>query len=232
MIEVSYHPLVTVEAADNLAEFVDVITAGLDKIDVPLDELVSSHLTVRVVASIAKPAWAEGKWRQADRLALVRAMRRSDGKPRYNKVQYTAIHEIGHAVDDDRLAGKRADVMALMTPQPSKWNDDDNLADPMARYWRLPSEVFANRLVEAITGGQVRSPYDDDYTRWIPDRKLDELVSIVRRQAPPIVEPIPEPPAEPPPVSSFDEAIVRAAIAETDKAIRAELDDLAALLNG
>lgn len=155
-----------------------------------------------LVDAIAKPSWAEGRWKQSTRTAQVRRMYASNGEPRANRVRYTVLHELaGHGSDSFGLDAKdRSAAMALMSPKPSSWADVDG-AEGMRAYWRLPSESYANRLVEALVGKRVSSPYDDDYIRKIPDSSLAKLKDIAIRETaapiPPAEEPIEEPPPTP-----------------------------------
>lgn len=182
--------------------FHDLVEEALSWVsDVVWDQLLKGRaVRLALTDSISRPAWAEGKWRRSDRTALVRRMYNDSGKPRANRVRYTAIHELaGHGSDSSSLdAQDRADIMDLMMPRPSGWTDDDNL-EGMAAYWRLPYESYANRLVEALVGRKITSPYDDDYTRKIPDTRLGALRDIALRSTPVPVPPVDEPIEEPPP---------------------------------
>ena len=174
------------------------------------------------------PTFAEALWKGAQRTAYVRTLKRPDGSTRSGRVAYHTLHEVfGHGVDDDRMHGKRKAARKLMRPYPTSWSDVDGLKG-MAAYWRLPSECFANRMVEAITHGVVRSMFDDDYTRTIPDEWLDELVDLVLTQPPdPVDVDPPVPPTIEPPSPADDQLIaLRAAVAQADAAIRSELDTL------
>lgn len=196
--------LITVEDDKPDAGFGRIVTDAIEL--VPAETwtklLAGKPATVRLVDSLESPVWAEGKWNGGSRTARVKRMYRGDGKPRRNKVAYTALHELaGHGSDSSSMgAGKRTRIMALMTPRPSHWRDTGS-ADPdtMAGYWALPYESYANRLVEALTLGEIRSPYDDDYTRVIEEKHLDELLRIVagEDQPTPAPEPEPEPPDNP-----------------------------------
>lgn len=207
----------------------DFVQLGLDalaQVIVPIELLIAGPMSLSYVEQIGPPAptWAKGYFRSGARRADIRQVRRSDGRPRRALVQYLTLHELlGHGSDLDVLDNKRPAIRKLMSPYPTSWGDDDGRTG-MARYWHLPSECYANRLVEALTQGQVRSPYDDDYTRWIPNAALDDLVELVIHKP---SQPDPEPtvPALPgPPPVELD--AVRALVAQTDQDIRADLDEL------
>ncbi len=218
---------------DGPQQFVDLAFEALALVDVDPVLLLNAPVRVQFVDKLAPPAppFAEGLWRRRPRRADLVMLRRPDGSPRAGRLRYHVLHEVfGHATDLDRLDGKRARVRALMAPGPSTWSDVDGL-DGMAAYWRLPSECFANRMVEAITKGRVRSPFDDDYTRWIPDARLADLVAIVVEPPPSTwsdveqpVEPMPEPP------SPLD--LLRSAVLTADADIRATLDALVGFAQG
>jgi hypothetical protein len=164
--------------------------------------LAGKPLEVLLVDKIANPAWAEGLWRSTPRRAVIRRQYRGDGQPKRGRVQYIALHEIaGHGSDSSSLGSKKRNaVMALMDPKPGHWRDRGSASSgSMAGYWALPSESYANRLVEALTLGEVRSPFDDDYTRTIADKHLDELLRIVAGadEPSPTPDPEPEPPLNP-----------------------------------
>jgi hypothetical protein len=216
---------------DGPSHFVAVGIEALNLITIPLGQLLARPATVNYPSNWAH-GWAQGLWKGSARRALVKQMRRSDGGPKPNLIRYLTIHELlGHGVDGDRMRGKRARARDMMEPHPSGWSDSDGRTG-MARYWRLPSECFANRMVEALTDHRVRSPFDDDYTRTIPDAKLDRLVDLVLEDSDEPDEPT-DPPIEPepePPPDALDAAIALAQQANAD--IRKDLEEMLRGLNG
>jgi hypothetical protein len=220
--------LILVEAPDGGEPFLDVAQWAVAQC-IPTwnwSDVLSSPVRVLMVPDIAKPPWAEGLTRSANRVVRV-VMQTRRGRPRRNRMAYIMLHELaGHMVDADHLTGRRAGIRALMIPRPTSWSDDDGL-EGMARYWHLPSEAYANRIVEAITAKRVVSPFDDDYTRNIPDADLGHLVEVVT--APPLMptEPEPELPEVPtPPEPDPALEICRARVAELEAAIAHASEDL------
>lgn len=161
-------------------DYVDIGVSIISRTIVPPQDLLNETVTCSYVDAIpGAPSWAEGLYRGGTRDAYVRKMALKDGTPKVNKVEYTTLHEIfGHATDQDKLDGKRGKVRALMSPRPDAWRDVDG-ATGMQAYWRYPFECFANRMAEFVVAHAVRSPYDDNYTRYIYNRDGDELLSIV-----------------------------------------------------
>jgi len=224
-VSVPFGSLITLKGP---AEFVAQGQRALELVDVPLEELLTKPTTIRYVANIGLPApsWSKGFWRSRIHTADVRQLRRPDGSVAVGQIRYLTIHEaLGHGSDDDVLAGKRRSIMDLMDPRPSSWTDGGNRTG-MARYWHLPFECYANRLVEALTAGHVRSGYDDDYTRWIRDVDLEKLVDLVITEP---VDPDTELPAipvpEPPPDPALEIALAR--VAQLEQLIRAESVEIA-----
>jgi hypothetical protein len=228
MVTEAHGPLITITGDP---AFVAIGHSALDMVTVPLERLLTKPATLRFVDQIGKPAppWATGFWRGKPRIGDVRKQFRTDGTPKVGIIRYLSLHELlGHGSDEDVLAGKRARIMALMEPRPGTWVDDDDLTG-FAKYWRLPFEAYANRLVEAITAGKVRSPYDDDYTRNIPDNRLADLVTIVEE----VITPPPpvEPPPTPLPIPPTDMDAIRRAWLEAEAAISAEMADFGRIIN-
>lgn len=196
--------LILLEDSKPLLGFGELIEEAISWVDPTYwPRLLRAPVTLMVVDSIAKPIWAEGKWSGSSRTARVKRLYREGGKPKANRVRYTALHEAaGHGSDEDVLGkAKRQGIMELMDPRPDSWSDVDGL-EGMRAYWRLPPECYANRMVEALTAGRVTSPFDDDYTRTIPNAKLNELLNRAMLPAPAAPEPpTVEPPAMPPPTT-------------------------------
>jgi hypothetical protein len=133
-------------------------------------------------ANIENPPWAEGKYNGVnDGFHMIRIKKiKKDGHPAYAKIRYYTLHEINHAIDADSLDGEdKSAIQALMDPRPSGWKD----AKGGDSYWHLPSESFANRLVEAmvVPASEITSMFDDDYTRKITNEELDDLYATVLR---------------------------------------------------
>jgi hypothetical protein len=92
----------------------------------------------------------------------------------------TLAHEAMHVLDSFWLTdAQRADIMALMTPRPSKWRDRTigRVAFP---YVAFPYEVFAV-YSSAATVGFDTPPYRSLYKRRIKRDKWDSLARIVLR---------------------------------------------------
>jgi hypothetical protein len=159
--------------------FVDLGKRARDLCDDRWPNLLKSDIGLAFVDQIpGAPEWAVGLWRGGTREGFVRTLRRRDGTPRAMTIMYLTLHEgLGHPSDQDRMSGRRGTARRLMHPFPDSWRDVDQYTG-MTGYWHLPFECYANRLVEGLTQGAVRSPYDDDYTRWIPDGDLDKLIAI------------------------------------------------------
>lgn len=169
-------PVIIWEGPD---EFVDLGKRAVGLCDARWPGLLKKDITLSFVDAIPNaPEWAQGLWRGGQRHGFIKNMRRKDGRPKSNLIQYLSIHEgLGHPSDQDRMDGKRGPARRLMIPRPDGWRDTDAFYG-MEAYWHYPFECYANRLVEALTGGAIRSPYDDDYTRWIPDADLPKLLEL------------------------------------------------------
>ena len=165
--------------------FVDLGKAALDLCVDRWPQLLKADVLMSYVEQIPnQQPWVEGLWRGGARHGFAKQFYRLNGKPKNMKMMYLTLHEIlGHPSDQDKMDGKRGQARALMHPKPDDWRDVDG-KDGMNAYWHFPFECYANRMVEALTKGVVRSPYDDDYTRYIYDQDLDELLEIPFSTAP------------------------------------------------
>jgi hypothetical protein len=149
--------------------------------------------------NIDNPPWAEGKYNGLqDGVHMVRIKKvKKDGHPAYNKIRYYTLHELNHAIDADSLDGDdKTAIRGLMEPHPDGWRDTKG-GDS---YWHLPSESWANRLVEAMVkpASEITSMFDDDYTRKVSDGELDELYAFTIAGEAHTGEPPPEEIVDPP----------------------------------
>jgi hypothetical protein len=170
------------DAGDDQHAYLDLAVEAIESVkpDFPWSGLLKGTVTVRFVDNIGEgDSFAEGKWVSSKRLVKIERVRK-DGHPARNKVRYYTLHELGHAIDGDSMGdANHQDAMALMDPKPEGWRNTKGLHD----YWGLPSESFANRLVEAIITSanphSIESMYDDDYQRKISGEELDDLYAII-----------------------------------------------------
>lgn len=206
---------IVAEAPDGMEDCLDLAEWSLAQVLPGWDwaKVLRAPVRLLYVADIAKPSWAEGLTRADNRVVRVVIQRRR-GVLRRNRMSYIGLHELaGHMVDHDHLDGRRGAIRSIMVPKPTSWNDVDGL-EGMASYWHLPSEAYANRIVEAMTEGRVSSPFDDDYTRTIREERLRDLLAIVMAEPndgdeDPVVVPTPTPPEPEPSIEELRQEVVR-----------------------
>jgi hypothetical protein len=170
---------------DPTPEDVVIAQTALASVDptFPLDRLLTIRHRVRFVDSIgALGGKAEGLYPSTGKFQVKRMYNRKGGRRAYRE-QGTFLHESAHGFHLSRA--QKDEIIALFGG--TSWGKGP--------YWDRVNEATCDQMVAIMTGGRIRSHYEDDRLPLRADQ-VDVLADIVTRLTvpeEPEVEPIPEP---------------------------------------
>jgi hypothetical protein len=167
--------LVTIGAAERESSL-KAMVRDLNRL---LGNRIDQQVTVILKSAAAMPARPDGGPAFGLMKPGLREIWLWEAVDRYPAAQ-TLAHEAMHAVDVFWLTdAQRAEIMELMTPSPSGW-EDKTIGGRTYQYAAMPYEVFAVYASAAIVGFD-NPPYRSLYERRIDKNEWDSLARIVLR---------------------------------------------------